>query len=144
MKPTHLHSGDYLSFTKRSARQSHPRFVAICLLLCLSIVEAGRSQGLDPVPPTTGLPTELRMSLMKKRLKQPPPPSAGFWVVTEQSGRKGPTLLSYYTEQQQLVKTDTIPHKRIDIRRRTVVKRLNERLEYLLATYPASILATRR
>ncbi|ARK12004.1 hypothetical protein A6C57_17630 [Fibrella sp. ES10-3-2-2] len=84
------------------------------------------------------------MSLMKERLKQPVPPSAGFWVVTEQPSRKDPTLLSYYTEQQQLLKTDTLPHKRIDIRRRTVVRRLNERLEYLLATYPPSILATYR
>jgi len=84
------------------------------------------------------------MNLMKERLKQLPPPSAGFWVVTEQPGRKYPTLLSYYTEQQQLLKTDTLPHTRIDIRRRTVVRRLNERLEYLLATYPANILATHR
>ncbi|WP_375445405.1 hypothetical protein [uncultured Fibrella sp.] len=122
-----------------------PQAGPLLLLCCLAITSSGLAQQLDPVPPAEGLPIERHISLMQARLRQPPPPpEGGFWVVEDQPDRKTPTLIRFYTDQQQLLRTDTLANTRLNIRRRAVVDRLNERLLQLLPTYPAERLATHR
>lgn len=127
---------------KQQPSQMHGLLLTFC---CLAITSTGLAQDIDPVPPIDGLPIERRMSLMKKRLHQPmPPPPGGFWVVEDQPKKKSPTYIRYYTDQQQLLQTDTLLNVHLDIRRRTVVDRLNERLVQLLPSSPTVNLATNR
>lgn len=64
--------------------------------------------------------------------------------MEDQPNRKAPTIIRFYTDEQQLLHTDTLANTRLDIHRRRVVDRLNERLLQLLPTYPADHLATHR
>lgn len=84
------------------------------------------------------------MSQLRKRLQQPPPPSGGFWVVEDRPGKQSPAFISYYTDQQQLIITDTLANAHLNISRRAVVNRLNKRLSQLLDTYPAALVAARQ
>lgn len=116
---------------------------AVLAFLLLVLAETGLAQQLDPIPPANGLPVNKLMTLMRHRLHQPsPPPPGGFWVIEDQPAKKAPTIIRFYTDQLQLLKTDTLHNVRLDIRRRAVVDRLNERLLDLLPTSPADRLAT--
>ena len=118
---------------------------SLLLLIGLAMANVGIAQQLDPNPPAQGSPIDIRMSQLKKRLQQPPPPPAGgFWVVEDRPGQKSPALVSYYTDQQQLIVTDTLANVRLNISRHAVVNRLNRRLNQLLDTYPATLAAMRQ
>lgn len=85
----------------------------------------------DPVPPAVGTWTSIHARRLQNQFLQPsPPPAGGFWVVEENAHR--PSVIHYYTDQRQELRTDTLRHKRPDLKSRAVVARFNQRLFELL------------
>lgn len=86
-----------------------------------------------PEPPITGTWADRHAIKLKNRLRQPPPPPAsGFWVVEENVRIKSPVIARFYTDQQRELRADTLPNRRLNLKHRAVVSRLNERLRDLL------------
>lgn len=101
----------------------------IALFLCSSGIAFG--QLIDSVPPSTGTRTKAHIAQIQNRFRQSPPlPAGGFWVVEGQP--KAPVIVHFYTDNQQELRTDTLTKKWVNLKRRAVIKTLNERLNTLL------------
>lgn len=76
---------------------------------------------------TYRIPGRIRQQLM--------PPEGGFWVIEESPGC--PAIAHFYAESRREIHADTLGRKHLNLRRRAMVKRLNERLaERLDASLP--------
>lgn len=85
----------------------------------------------DPVPPAVGTWTSVHARRLQDQFRQPAPfPIGGFWVVEENA--HSPSVIHYYTSQGYQLRTDTLRHKRPDLKSRAVVARFNQRLFELL------------
>ena len=117
------------------------------LSLCISLLLTGevRAQIPSPEPPDTGTWTDVRAAQRISHLRQPPPPPAGgFWVIEDHVGRKGPTIIRYFTNLNREIQTDALPRKRLNIKKITVVYWLNDRLGQALAAQQKPTLALHR
>lgn len=88
----------------------------------------------DPVPPDVGTHRSGYAQRLQNQFRQPaPPPAGGFWVT--EANRHNRSVIHYYTDQRQQLRTDTLPHKRPNLRSRAVVARFNQRLFDLLEPF---------
>ena len=86
-----------------------------------------------PVPPADGSWHDVRLAQAETRLRKPlPPPAGGFWVVEDQTGARRPVIVRYYNDRRQELRADTLTRKRLNLKHRAVVGRLNEQLSALL------------
>lgn len=117
------------------------------LNLCIGLLLTGaiKAQQIEPVPPTTGTWSDIRAAQKIDRVRQPPPmPMGGFWVVEDHIGRNSTTIIRYYSDQRQEIQVDTLPHKRVNIRKKSVVFWLNEQLRQALNAQAKPALAVHR
>ncbi len=112
--------------------------------ISLLLTGALKAQQIDPVPPTTGTWSGIHAAQQIDQLRQPPPmPTGGFWVVEDQAGRKGTTIIRYYTDDKREIQVDTLIHKRLNIKKKAVGFWLNEQLSQALASQAKPALAIR-
>lgn len=104
-------------------------------LIALFGLTAGTAFGQipSPVPPLSGTWSDVHTAQIQKQSRQPaPPPLGGFWVVEENRKTHAPVMVHYYTDQLAKIQTDTLHTKRLNLKRRSSVDELNERLADLL------------
>ncbi|WP_020603389.1 hypothetical protein [Spirosoma spitsbergense] len=90
----------------------------------------------DPNHPQTGTGTKAHMAQLHNRFRRSsPPPAGGFWVVEENA--KTPVIVHFYTDGWLEIRTDTLLRKRLNLKERAVVVRLNRRLYSVLNARPA-------
>ena len=102
-------------------------------LIALFVSSFGTAFGqlADSVPRATGTWNGAHIAQIHSRFKQPPPPPAGgFWVVEENA--KTPAIVHFYTDEWLEIQTDTLRRKRLNLKVRAVVVRLNRRLYSVL------------
>lgn len=108
----------------------------LCLLLGLLIcgLAYSASAQIDSlVPPVTGTWIDLHRNQYTQQRNRPIPfLTEGYWVREDNIQHGSPVIIHYYDGQNRELRTDTIRHKRLNLKRRVVVSRLNERLTGLL------------
>lgn len=90
--------------------------------------------------PQTGTWANIRAVQIQTRLRHHPlPPADGFWVVEE--GPNHRAIAHFYTEGQQELRAVTLRRKHLNLKKRAVVERLNNRLTVLLEALPTGSMA---
>lgn len=116
----------------------------VSMYISLLLTGAIKAQQINPEPPATGTWTAIRAAQVLGRLRQPPMPAGGFWVVEDKTGQKGPTIIRYYNDQRQELRTEVLARKRLNIKKKIVVLWLNEQLNRALAAQAIPELALHR
>ncbi|WP_018621042.1 hypothetical protein [Spirosoma luteum] len=105
-------------------------------LITLFALSSGLALGQIPAtnPLLTHAQITARTGQYHSRVRQPTPPPIGFWVVEENVGR--PAIIHFYADNRQVIRTDTLRQKHLNLKRRVVVGRLNRQLNSLFDAQP--------